>query len=155
MSEFPRMVYISPGLSTTRGGTFDYTVANDEEGLAHLLANGWFETIAEALAGEREEPEPEPEVEDVPEPEAEPEPEPVVEAVEEEPAPVEAAPEPADEPANEPEPEPDYNIEPTREELEMKATELGLQFDGRTSDNKLRQRIEDYLDRMEAEARNG
>ena len=146
MTEFPRMVYISPGMSTTRGGTFDYTVANDEEGLAHLLANGWFETIAEALAGEREEPE----VEDVPEPEAEPEPEPVVEAVEEEPAPVEAV-----EPEPEPEPEPDYNIEPTREELEMKATELGLQFDGRTSDNKLRQRIEDHLDRMEAEAREG
>jgi len=146
MSDFPRMVYISPGMSTTRGGTFDYTVANDEEGLAHLLASGWFETIAEALAGEREEPE----VEDVPEPEAEPEPEPVVEAVEEEPAPVEAV-----EPEPEPEPEPDYNIEPTREELEMKATELGLQFDGRTSDNKLRQRIEDHLDRMEAEARNG
>jgi hypothetical protein len=37
----------------------------------------------------------------------------------------------------------------------MKATELGLQFDGRTSDNKLRQRIEDHLDRMEAEAREG
>jgi len=146
MTEFPRMVYISPGMSTTRGGTFDYTVANDEEGLAHLLASGWFETIAEALAGEREEPE----VEDVPEPEAEPEPEPVVEVVEEEPAPVEAV-----EPEPEPEPEPDYNIEPTREELEMKATELGLQFDGRTSDNKLRQRIEDHLDRMEAEARNG
>ena len=146
MTEFPRMVYISPGMSTTRGGTFDYTVANDEEGLAHLLASGWFETIAEALAGEREEPE----IEDVPEPEAEPEPEPVVEAVEEEPAPVEAV-----EPEPEPEPEPDYNIEPTREELEMKATELGLQFDGRTSDNKLRQRIEDHLDRMEAEAREG
>jgi len=146
MTEFPRMVYISPGMSTTRGGTFDYTVANDEEGLAHLLASGWFETIAEALAGERKEPE----VEDVPEPEAEPEPEPVVEAVEEEPAPVEAV-----EPEPEPEPEPDYNIEPTREELEMKATELGLQFDGRTSDNKLRQRIEDHLDRMEAEAREG
>ena len=144
MTEFPRMVYISPGMSTTRGGTFDYTVANDEEGLAHLLASGWFETIAEALAGEREEPEAasEPEVEDVSEPEAEPEPEPVVEAVE-----------PAEEePAAE---EPDYNIEPTREELEMKATELGLQFDGRTSDNKLRQRIEDHLDRMEAEAREG
>ena len=152
MSDFPRMVYISPGMSTTRGGTFDYTVANDEEGLAHLLASGWFETIAEALAGEREEPEPEPEdVSHETEPEPEPEPEPVVEAVEEDPAPVEAAPEPDPEPAD----EPDYNIEPTREELEMKATELGLQFDGRTSDNKLRQRIEDYLDRMEAEARNG
>ena len=152
MSEFPRMVYISPGMSTTRGGTFDYTVANDEEGLAHLLASGWFETIAEALAGERDEqPEPEEDVSHETEPEPEPEPEPVVEAVEEDPAPVEADPEPADEPAD----EPDYNIEPTREELEMKATELGLQFDGRTSDKKLRQRIEDYLDRMEAEAREG
>ena len=152
MTDFPRMVYISPGMSTTRGGTFDYTVANDEEGLAHLLASGWFETIAEALAGEREEPEAasEPEVEDAPEPEAEPEPEPVVEAAEEEPALVEAV-----EPEPEPKPEPDYNIEPTREELEMKATELGLQFDGRTSDKKLRQRIEDHLDRMEAEAREG
>ena len=148
MSDFPRMVYISPGMSTTRGGTFDYTVANDEEGLAHLLASGWFETIAEALAGEREEPE---DVSHETEPEPEPEPEPVVEAVEDDPAPVEAAPEPDPEPAD----EPDYNIEPTREELEMKATELGLQFDGRTSDNKLRQRIEDYLDRMEAEAREG
>ena len=148
MSEFPRMVYISPGMSTTRGGTFDYTVANDEEGLAHLLASGWFETIAEALAGEREEPEPE--VEDVPEPEAEPEPEPVVEAVEEEPAPVETV-----EPEPEPEPEPDYSIEPTREELEIKANELGIKFDGRTTDKKLQQRIEDYLDRMEAEAREG
>ena len=148
MSEFPRMVYISPGMSTTRGGTFDYTVANDEEGLAHLLASGWFETIAEALAGEREEPEPE--VEDVPEPEAEPEPEPVVEAVEEEPAPVETV-----EPEPEPEPEPDHSIEPTREELEMKANELGIKFDGRTTDKKLQQRIEDYLYRMEAEAREG
>ena len=148
MSDFPRMVYISPGMSTTRGGTFDYTVANDEEGLAHLLASGWFETIAEALAGEREEPEPE--VEDVPEPEAEPEPEPVVEAVEEGPAPVETV-----EPEPEPEPEPDHSIEPTREELEMKANELGIKFDGRTTDKKLQQRIEDYLDRMEAEARNG
>ena len=152
MSDFPRMVYISPGMSTTRGGTFDYTVANDEEGLAHLLASGWFETIAEALAGERDEqPEPEEDVSHETEPEPEPEPEPVVEAVEEDPAPVEDAPEPDPEPAD----EPDYNIEPTREELEMKATELGLQFDGRTSDNKLRQRIEDYLDRMEAEAREG
>lgn len=149
MSDFPRMVYQSPGLSVTRGGTFDYTVANDQDGLNFLLADGWFETVAEALAGERQQAEPETEnVSETPEPE----PEPVVEVAEEEPAPVEAV-----EPKPEPEPadEPDYNIEPTREELEMKAAELGLQFDGRTSDNKLRQRIEDYLDRMEAEAREG
>ena len=153
MSDFPRMVYQSPGLSVTRGGTFDYTVANDQDGLNFLLADGWFETVAEALAGERQQVEPETEnVSETPEPE----PEPVVEAVEpaeEEPA--EEDPTPVETVEDVPADEPDYNIEPTREELEMKAVELGLQFDGRTSDNKLRQRIEDYLDRMEAEAREG
>ena len=153
MSDFPRMVYQSPGLSVTRGGTFDYTVANDQDGLNFLLADGWFETVAEALAGESQQVEPETEnVSETPEPE----PEPVVEAVEpaeEEPA--EEDPTPVETVEDVPADEPDYNIEPTREELEMKAVELGLQFDGRTSDNKLRQRIEDYLDRMEAEAREG
>ena len=37
----------------------------------------------------------------------------------------------------------------------MKANELGIKYDGRTTDKKLQQRIEDYLDRMEAEAREG
>lgn len=34
---------------------------------------------------------------------------------------------------------------PTREELEAKATELGLSFDGRTSDAKLAARIEEAM----------
>lgn len=34
---------------------------------------------------------------------------------------------------------------PTREELAQKATELGIEFDGRTSDKKLAQRIEEAL----------
>lgn len=34
-------------------------------------------------------------------------------------------------------PPPDDNLPPTREEMEEKAKELGIQFDGRTSDAKL------------------
>jgi hypothetical protein len=39
----------------------------------------------------------------------------------------------------------DENAPPTRSELEQKATELGLKFDGRTSDNKLGQKIQESL----------
>lgn len=35
---------------------------------------------------------------------------------------------------------------PTREELELKATELGIKFDGRTSDAKLLERINEALE---------
>jgi len=34
---------------------------------------------------------------------------------------------------------------PTREELEQKATELGIKFDGRTNDKKLADKIEEAL----------
>ena len=40
---------------------------------------------------------------------------------------------------------PDDNAPPMRVELEEKADQLGLKFDGRTSDNKLSQKIEDAL----------
>jgi hypothetical protein len=39
----------------------------------------------------------------------------------------------------------DENAPPTRSELEQKAAELGLKFDGRTSDNKLGQKIQEFL----------
>lgn len=46
----------------------------------------------------------------------------------------------------EPEPESvDDETAPTREELEAKATELGIRFDGRTKDKKLGQLIQDRL----------
>jgi hypothetical protein len=49
-------------------------------------------------------------------------------------------------PAPEPEPESiDEDALPTREELEAKATELGIRFDGRTKDKKLGQLIQDRL----------
>lgn len=37
------------------------------------------------------------------------------------------------------------NAAPTRAELEIKATELGIKFDGRTTDSKLSERIEEAL----------
>ena len=40
---------------------------------------------------------------------------------------------------------PDDNAAPTRAELEAKATELGIRFDGRTKDKKLGQLIQDKL----------
>lgn len=39
----------------------------------------------------------------------------------------------------------DDNAAPTREELEAKATELGIKFDGRTKDKKLGQLIQEKL----------
>lgn len=50
-----------------------------------------------------------------------------------------AAPEP------EPEPEPANDAAPTRAELEQKANELGLKFDGRTGDKKLGEMIAEAL----------
>lgn len=44
-----------------------------------------------------------------------------------------------------PAPEPKDDAPPTRAELEAKATELGLKFDGRTSDKKLGEMIAEAL----------
>ena len=44
-----------------------------------------------------------------------------------------------------PEPVLDDNAPPTREELEAKATELGIKFDGRYSDKKIAQMIDEAL----------
>lgn len=41
--------------------------------------------------------------------------------------------------------EPEDNSAPTREELEIKAKELNIEFDGRTSDRKLMEKIEEAL----------
>jgi hypothetical protein len=41
--------------------------------------------------------------------------------------------------------EPEDDAAPTRAELEAKATELGIRFDGRTKDKKLGQLIQDRL----------
>ena len=140
MSEFPCSVYQCPGNNIVKGGTFRYVNVDNQADLDGLLGSGWFMTVREAMDAYNG-------VDEQPEPELEPEVEIIEEVVEPEPKP-------------EPEPEAidaevEYPIQPTREELEMKANELGIKYDGRTTDKKLQQRIEDYLDRMEAEAREG
>jgi hypothetical protein len=45
----------------------------------------------------------------------------------------------------------DDDAAPTREELEAKATELGIRFDGRTRDKKLGQLIQDRLSEQTGE----
>lgn len=47
--------------------------------------------------------------------------------------------------SHEPEPEPANDAAPTRAELEQKASELSLKFDGRTSDKKLGELISEAL----------
>lgn len=46
-----------------------------------------------------------------------------------------------------PAPATDDNESPTREELEAKATELGIKFDGRTSDKSLLAKIQSALEK--------
>lgn len=46
---------------------------------------------------------------------------------------------------------PDDDAAPTRQELETKADELGIKYDGRTSDSKLLERISEALDGIHQE----
>lgn len=100
---FPSLVYKCPGAHQRPGGTYAYMGVKDEAEHAAALADGWFATLPEAIAG---------------------------------PAPVGSAPG-ADAPA------PD--APPTRAELEQKAKELGVKFDGRTGDKKLSDAIAEKL----------
>lgn len=96
MSEFPTLVYKSPGDHFGPGSaTYSYKGVREQAQLDEALSSGWFRTLAEALAGDHDEP--------------------------------------SDDSA------------PTREELEEKATELGLKFDGRTTDAGLLKKIETAL----------
>lgn len=96
---FPTIVYQTPGMHHCAGGTYSYRGIADGEQLESALADGWFLTLPEAIAGEHE-------------------------------APVD-------------------NSAPAREELEAKATELGIKFDGRTSDKSLAEKIEFVLSEQE------
>lgn len=51
MSEFPDIVYRTPGLHRAQnGGTFDYLGVNSQDELDAALADGWHRTIGEAFA---------------------------------------------------------------------------------------------------------
>lgn len=104
---FPTLVYKCPGNHQRPGGTYAYKGVKDEDQHAAALADGWFDTLPEAIDGHE-----------------------AKKSQQAEPAPVsqtaDAAP-------------------PTRAELEQKAKELGIKFDGRTSDKKLSEAIADKL----------
>lgn len=104
MTDFPTMVYRSPGLYRATGGyTFDYKGIDDAEALDAALNAGWRLTVPEAVAGVKAQS--------------------VIQEV------IEAQ-------------EAIDDVSPaTRDELEQKAKELGIDFNARTSDTVLAQRI--------------
>lgn len=137
----PAMLYKSPGINKKPGGgTYTYISVQTQEELDEKLDAGWFASSAEAIeaAGDKADGY------------KKPKPKWAIKAIKKkkpskpldwrEQAKAEPAPAPA------PEPEPvNEDAEPTRAELEAKATELGIRFDGRTKDKKLGQLIQDRL----------
>jgi hypothetical protein len=146
-TSFPAMIYRSPGQQRKPGGgTYNFDSVQTQEELDAKLANGWFTSSAEAIeaAGNNadgfKKPKPKWAIKPVKKKKP-PKPLDWREQVKAEPAPAPA-----------PEPEPiDEDALPTREELEAKATELGIRFDGRTKDKKLGQLIQDRLSKNTGE----
>jgi hypothetical protein len=141
MSVFPVMLYKSPGIhKKPGGGTYTYISVQTQEEFNEKTDAGWFESSAQAIeaAGDKATPVGKPKPKWAIKPIKKKKPAKPLdwrEQVKVEPA-----------PAPEPEPEPiDEDAGPTREELEAKATELGIRFDGRTKDKKLGQLIQDRL----------
>jgi hypothetical protein len=136
-TSFPTMIYRSPGQQRKPGGgTYNFDSVNTQEELDSKLNAGWFQSSAEAIAAAGDnangfqKPKPKWAIK---------------------PTKKKKAAKPLDwrnqvkaAPAPEPEPISD-DTAPTREELEAKATELGIRFDGRTKDKKLGQLIQDRL----------
>lgn len=89
----PRLVYRNGGPYLRPGGSFDYKLVSTEQEHSDAMDNGWFDSMPEAIDGER--------------------------AIDE--------------------------SAPTRAELEAKAAELDIKFDGRTTDRKLAAAIEAAL----------
>jgi hypothetical protein len=135
------MIYRSPGQQRKPGGgTYNFDSVQTQEELKEKLATGWFLSSAEAIeaAGDNADgfKKPKPKWAIKPMKKKKPaKPLDWREQVKAEPVPV---------PAIEPEPI-NEDAAPTREELEAKATELGIRFDGRTKDKKLGQLIQDRL----------
>ncbi len=128
------MVYRSPGDNKKpTGGTYKYIGIKTQEELEEKLADGWFLSSSDAIeaAGDK--------ANGIQKPKPKWAMKPIKKKKEAKPLNwreiVKA-------PAQEPEPD---DAAPTREELEAKAKELGIRFDGRTGDKKLGQLIQDRL----------
>ena len=157
----PTLLYRCPGTHHCAGGTYDYIPAASPEILESLLGQGWFMSLPEAIKGEHDEIEddtadedlaPELDVElttqESPEqPPATDEEPPAGESKDQAEESTTAGAEDAAQPSGEQHSasdasEPDDDAAPTREELEAKANELGIKFDGRTTDKVLAEKIE-------------
>jgi hypothetical protein len=135
--DFPRFVYSSPGGIRTAGGAcYKYVVVFSKAEFDAKLAEGWFSTEAEAIDAAGDEA--------------------FLHGLNDRQRrkmlavlakkPKKAPPPPKVEVAPIPEPDiPDDDAPPNRDELEAKALELGVRFDGRTSDARLLKRIENAL----------
>lgn len=144
---FPAIVYRSPGQQRKPGGgTYNFDSVQTQEELDAKLDAGWFTSSADAIlaAGDNangiQKPKPKWAIKPTKKKKAAK----PLDWREH----VKAAPAPAT--TVEPEPISD-DAEPTRAELEAKATELGIRFDGRTKDKKLGQLIQDRLSEQTGE----
>lgn len=140
MSEFPKAMYKSPGDMPIQGHMQQYRVVADQQEQEQARADGWYLTSQEAQdayvsksSGDAKE------TVASNGPSSEPLPSLVAEAADGSPAPDDAA--TSDDGAG----DAVESAPPTRDELERKATELGIKFDGRTSDKKLSAAIEAKL----------
>jgi hypothetical protein len=116
--DYPALVYRCPGAHFGPDGTtYDSLGVRDDEQLRAALADGWAESLVKAV-----------EIYLGASDEFVANPVPDVDAAEAEEI-----------------KEGDEGSPPTREELEEKANELGIKFDGRTTDRKLLEKIEEVL----------
>lgn len=144
MSKFPVMLYKSPGTyQKTNGKTYSFISVEGQEELNEKLVSGWFLSSAEAIdsAGDKAfpptKPKPKLKIKSV----KKKKPAKQLDWREQAKAKAEVV---ASVTVSEPEPAND-DAPPTRVELEAKAIELGIKFDGRTKDKKLGQLIQDKL----------
>jgi len=134
--DFPVHVYRSPGSWNKRGYTYDVAGANNQEEFDAKLASGWFATFEDAIEAAGEAGKVQPIVR--------PGKKKVVKKRKPSKPLLTYAERKALLEATKIEVDPE-NAAPRRAEMEEKANELGIKFDGRTSDKKLLERIEDAL----------
>lgn len=157
---FPTLVYRTPGTHQCAGGTYDCMPANDPDHFASLRGDGWFLSLPDAISGEHSVPSPEPEPQASPKTTEE-----IVRQWLSDRAThigiehgddldelqllllICSAYKPVtDEDRDDSE---EDNSEPTRAELEAKAKELEIAFDGRTTDRILAEKIATALAEQE------
>ena len=138
MTALPAVLYRSPGIYTKpgNGGTYNIQGVKNQEALDAHLSAGWFLTSLEAItaAGDKAFPK------------VKPKPKWMIKAVKKKKPgkPLDWR-EKAKEAAIPAVPAPSDNAPPTRAELETKAAQLGIKFDGLTRDKKLGQLIQEQL----------